>query len=296
MAMTEEEWRDAPLAVSRSINAVRRRREIVVYQARDWKKPTTTRQEITEFTAPAASRLRRAVDNTWCDWRGFWTLTYGVENMPTNGPEVKGHLRALWERLRRRGYLSEHAIIWWLEFQARGAAHIHAVTTGYIDKSWIADAWAEITGGNPRACSRVEGLRNPDAAGSYAAKYAAKRDQKVAPEWFANVGRWWGYVGRRPEEGDLPSWASARSRGRARTGERVGRPQLVPRRAAPTSQVGLDMALAVVRDAQTRPRRPRIRYYCTDHAVIFYGGEEEISQIWRILCPPSTSHDSIDPR
>ena len=281
--MDQLEWDSAPVAMPWAIRAVRRRREIVVFKPRDWKFSGEKRGAISEFSTGSASRLRRTVSNSWCDWRAMWTLTY--REAPTSGPEVKAHLRAFWERLRRRGYLKNHAIIWFLEFQQRGAAHVHCFTTGYVDKDWIAENWADITGGNPRACTRVEGMRNPDSAGAYAAKYSAKKEQKIAPDWFKDVGRWWGYIGKRPKEEDLPAWACTRSRGRARTGERVGRPRLIPRRGATTSREAATVAMTVVRAAQKPQERWHVGYYCTEHAIIFYGDESEIDQLWGILCP-----------
>jgi len=41
----------------------------------------------------------------------------------------------------------------------------------------------------------VEKLRKPEAAGAYAAKYAAKNYQKLVPEEYREVGRFWGKFG-----------------------------------------------------------------------------------------------------
>lgn len=265
-----------------TMKATRRRREIVVYCPREWQPAKAKRSEIKEFSGAAGSRLRRTIDNAWCTWRAMWTLTY--RDSPTTGPEVKAHLRALWERLRRRGYLRDNAIIWWMEFQARGAVHIHCLTTGYIDYKVIADMWADITGGDPRVCTRVEGLRNPEKAGAYAAKYAAKRDQKVAPDWFTDVGRWWGYVGKRPTRADVPTWARARPP--APEGARKGRSEwIVPRQGSylgwEAARSSATLAVAMI-DAR---EFAGARYFATENALIFYGSEYEIDKLWEIFQP-----------
>lgn len=276
----------------KTVTAIRRRREIVVFEKGTPLLMTSLipkRGIVTEFSKSSSARLRRTVNNTWCNWRAMWTMTY--RTTPEDGAQVKGDMRKLWERLRRKGYLEANAIIWWIEFQARGAAHIHCLTTGWLDKQWLATNWADITDGDARVCTRVEALRNPDAAGAYAAKYASKKEQKIAPDWFGPVGRWWGYVGTRPKIEQMPDWyasahadtrAQARSGARAPEGPRGAR--LVPRVAAPTTPEAVRLAIQVVRTAGDR----RQRCYATDYAVIFYGSELEINDIWEMLRCPST--------
>lgn len=132
--------------------------------------------------------------------------------------EGKVLVHALLQRLRRKG-VSQY--VWVREFTAKGAVHWHVfddfVTEAgsEVDKAesidwsvWFANRVREVTGnmvGLDRAyrlmaegdgkeflgCVRVEKLRD-DAAGRYAGKEGAKRFQKVAPESWAEGGRWWG--------------------------------------------------------------------------------------------------------
>jgi hypothetical protein len=147
-----------------------------------------------------ARRLRFTIDNFRYQMKVFVTLTYGA-TYPTEGRKVKNDWRAFTERLRRLGYFAKESIIWFIEFQSRGAPHFHFLATGWLSKVFVGQAWAEITGGNPAACSRVEGLKHPEAAGAYAAKYASKQDQKAVPENYRNVGRFWGVAGLARVEG-----------------------------------------------------------------------------------------------
>jgi hypothetical protein len=139
-------------------------------------------------------RLRFTIDNFMADFVAFVTLTYPA-CAPKSGLVVKAHFRALVERGRRAGLMKNQSWVWWLEFQERGAPHIHFLSTGWIGKQWIAQSWADVTGGDARVATRIEGLRTPAAAGAYAAKYASKQVQKVVPEEFIDVGRFWGVVG-----------------------------------------------------------------------------------------------------
>ncbi len=128
------------------------------------------------------------------------TLTY-PKTFPTDGRAVKKHMNALRERMRRMNWFTEHSLVWFIEFQDRGAPHIHLFSTGWVSKGWIANSWADITGGNPEACSRVETLRHARAAGEYARKYACKKEQKDVPHDFVSIGRMWGCWGPKFFEG-----------------------------------------------------------------------------------------------
>ncbi len=188
----------------------------------------------------------------------FVTLTYGSQ-WPTSGRRVKDDWRAFTERLRRLGYFMKESIIWFLEFQARGAPHFHFLATGWIPKSFVAEAWADITEGNARSCSRVEGLKHPEAAGAYAAKYAAKNEQKAVPLEYKDVGRFWGVAGL------------------ARTLAREGLP-VCPSLSAVLPRVGPGPALEKIFCLEMG-----IRVYETPIGWVIYGTEREIRRAWNWL-------------
>lgn len=126
--------------------------------------------------------------------RVMLTLTYPAE-YPVDGEVVKRHWSAFREWLIRRGI----AGLWFLEFQQRGAPHLHVFLTSPVYKRAVSDAWYRIVASGDerhhRVGTRIEWLRSKDSAARYASKYAYKVEQKDVPEGFENVGRFWGLFG-----------------------------------------------------------------------------------------------------
>jgi hypothetical protein len=122
------------------------------------------------------------------------TLTYPAE-FPCDGRLVKRHLTLMRKWLTYR----EIGAFWFLEFQRRGAPHFHLFVTGEVDKDELSSAWYKIVGSGDekhlRAGTNVERIRKPHAIAAYAAKYAAKVEQKSVPEGYEEVGRFWGTFG-----------------------------------------------------------------------------------------------------
>ena len=167
------------------------------------------RGRIVGFSAASARRLLFCARN-FPGLSVMLTLTYPGD-FPLDGRTVKNHWRRMRQWFSRRGNASG---LWFLEFQARGAPHFHVFMPSEVPKNDVAAAWYEIVGsGDIRhlwAGTRTEALRNPQAAGAYAAKYASKTVQKDVPEGFLDVGRFWGTWGhaRICEETVLP-WREA---------------------------------------------------------------------------------------
>lgn len=161
------------------------------------------RKEITEFSARSRQRLAFVACNTDATFRQMVCLTYPGE-YSNDGQEVKRHLKAFLQWLRR--YLNRgFSYLWFLEFQIRGAPHLHIVldvpwpTSGSDVKSWrrlISRRWYDIVGSGDerhlRAGTSVEKIRKPDGAKRYAVKYSMKMRQKIVPPAYQNVGRFWG--------------------------------------------------------------------------------------------------------
>jgi len=147
-------------------------------------------------------RLAFVANNTRVVFKTMVTLTYPGE-WSKDGKEVKKHLHAFLVWCRR--YFVSPSYLWFLEFQKRGAPHIHmlldsplpqltnARTKIYYD---VACQWYKIVGsGDLRhrtAGTRCERIRKPDGAARYCLKYAYKTKQKCVPEPYRNVGRFWG--------------------------------------------------------------------------------------------------------
>jgi hypothetical protein len=126
-------------------------------------------------------------------FRTFVHLTYPAD-FPRDGLVVKRHLKAFLQALRRLGM---RHYVWVLEFQERGAPHVHLlIDIGKeegLTKDWVAETWARVAGADKRAGTRVESVYSNEAV-SYLLNYLSqvKRYQKIVPEGFANVGRLWG--------------------------------------------------------------------------------------------------------
>lgn len=168
------------------------------------------RSAIKCFTANSARRMRRYLRECMSEYSTMVTLTYPCA-YPSDGKAVKEHLRRFlqeckreWERHAEKCGFDERlfSAFWFLEFQERGAPHFHIFLTWAPNHTWVARRWYEIVDSEDnrhlQAGTRTEYLRTGRAGTiSYASKYAAKMEQKIAPEGYENVGRFWGVCGRR---------------------------------------------------------------------------------------------------
>jgi len=218
---------------------------------------TTSRSKITGWNQGMGRRLRSYVENFRQDFTVLGTLTYPA-SYPKDGKLVKADWRAFIERLRRTGFLDRNAVVWVLEFQERGAPHFHFLATDFISKTWVAENWADITGGDRRSCSRMEAIKNRDSAGAYLAKYLGKDDQKAVPKGFANLGRMWGCVS-------------------AKTVDGIRR---VPVVVATTENVLPCDHADKVRHCEAAFG---VRASTTERGIVIYGSEEGISKTWLYL-------------
>ena len=156
--------------------------------------PISRRGQITEFSDKSRNRLLFCAFNARVEWLGFLTLTYPSE-FPTDGSIVRAHRNKFLIYLRRKYPFI--CYLWALEFQARGAPHIHLLVDQYIDLQWLSETWYHIVGSGDekhlRAGTQVEFVRGREHGASYLAKsYAAKKTQKQVPVEYLNVGRFWG--------------------------------------------------------------------------------------------------------
>jgi hypothetical protein len=124
-------------------------------------------------------------------------LTYPNE-WPENAEACKGHLKALYKRLKRM--YGPFSGFWRLGIQKRGAWHFHLLlfvphSFGKVKelRHFIASSWYEICGkrneGHLLAGTHVEEVRSWSRATSYMEKYVAKPEQ--FPE-RVETGRVWG--------------------------------------------------------------------------------------------------------
>lgn len=173
--------------------------------------PQTKRGKIVEFSRKSRKRmldLVHQIRNVNDHQLWFITLTY-PGHFTSTAKQVKDHLRALTERLRRK--YPTMGFIWRLELKRRlsGASqgyvvpHYHLVLFGVGAKhkflrEWLSEAWYEIVGSgdvdhlnagtNVRRCKSLQHVVN------YVSKYAAKCDDDY-DEFERSWGRRWGVRG-----------------------------------------------------------------------------------------------------
>jgi len=142
------------------------------------------------------------------NWQEIYVATVNGEPL-LGGRLLKAHLQAFRKRLARflkaRGVASWSAL-WFLEFQRRGAPHVHLMLFACklsepvrrALRNWCGVAWSSVVG-NPdklemgkhrRAGTQVARMKCKHFG--YAVKYATKTEQKDVPHYFCDVGRFWG--------------------------------------------------------------------------------------------------------
>ena len=160
-------------------------------------KVDNTRSDITEFSKASRQRLAFVAANSDVTFTSMLTLTYPRE-FPNDGRDVKRNLNHFLVMLRKK--VSSLEYLWFLEFQRRGAPHIHILVRGArvsrAMQHWTSETWYRICAtGDVRhlaAGTRLERIKKPNGARNYAVKYAHKMKQKCVPPNYRNVGRFWG--------------------------------------------------------------------------------------------------------
>lgn len=166
---------------------------------------TGVRGEIQELSQRSLYRVAFIAKNTDVRFYSLLTLTY-PRDFPTTGEESKLHLRQLLNHLTYEYTRLEY--LWFLEFQTkRMAPHYHVLlsclTPNVHMRDRLARTWAQIVSRETLEQEKVwkvhkhpktwEGIREKDGAVRYLVKYATKPEQKLVPENFSKVGRFWGH-------------------------------------------------------------------------------------------------------
>ena len=153
-----------------------------------------TRSEITELTRKSSEKMKFILRNSLCEFPCFITLTY-PSHFPRSGKVCKKHLNLFLTHLRKDYKGIKY--FWFMEFQERGAAHFHMFLSCVVPgKTYISPLWYRIVNsGDPKhlnAGTNVTVLKNTSDVVKYATSYAKKATQKMTPEDFICVGRFWG--------------------------------------------------------------------------------------------------------
>ncbi len=142
------------------------------------------------------------------NWQSVYVADENGE-LIQGGRVFKRHLDTFRKRLNRffnKNRIYHWAALWFLEFQQRGAPHVHLMIFDCImtretikyARAWVGRAWSKIVS-NPNANEAAKHARvgtqvarmKADHFG-YAVKYATKTEQKSVPDEFKAVGRFWG--------------------------------------------------------------------------------------------------------
>jgi hypothetical protein len=152
------------------------------------------RAPITDFTEKSRNKLKFTLRNALCDWTTMVTLTY-PSNYPRDGRVCKTHLNRFLTHIRSDYKGIKY--VWFMEFQERGAPHFHIFTTCALPgQTYVSPLWYHIVNSGDqshlKAGTQVKPLDDSKKALEYATSYANKATQKLTPEEFKNVGRFWG--------------------------------------------------------------------------------------------------------
>jgi hypothetical protein len=172
--------------------------------------------ELTRLNKKSRDYLAFVVNATGVQFNSMMVLTYGA-NYPRCGKQVKSDLNVMLNWVRR---VLKSEYLWFLEFQRRGAPHVHIlletdrVTSGL--RYDFAVQWANTVckrGAYPY-CDRGDksrrsvysdiirvhdhrkqwaSKRSGHGLVGYVTKYATKTEQKDVPPEFSNVGRFFGW-------------------------------------------------------------------------------------------------------
>lgn len=167
------------------------------------------RGEISAFSAASRRRLSRYIGN--CDAAYLYLGTLTVRDWSPDGSVFKQHLdrylvwfmraqkRAAEQRQPGSGAAKRSSVLWWLEFQERGAPHVHFLYTERVRWQEASAAWARAINDMSvqSTATRFEKIKDPQAMPAYIGKYAAKWEQKAVPAEYHKVGRFWGVRGSR---------------------------------------------------------------------------------------------------
>ena len=162
--------------------------------SREKGKRSGSRAAITELTKTSSNKMKFTLRNSLCPFEGFVTLTY-PRRYPRDGRTCKKHLNQFLNHLRKDYPGIKY--FWFMEFQERGAPHFHVFMSCLVPgKTYTSPLWYRIVNSKDsahlKAGTNVVRLRRSEDVVKYATSYAKKATQKMTPDDFSRVGRFWG--------------------------------------------------------------------------------------------------------
>ena len=187
--------------------------EVIRECVADTKRLPPERGKIKMQSKKSLLRLMFLMQATHVEFASMLTLTY-PRFYPLDGLIVKQDVAAVVQKLRRSGW----EYLWFLEFQKRGAPHVHILTdqraitprmrvdyglywtTRIALSDWFIALCPEeaynqevIKMAKFNTHYKTWGfMKSREGARNYVTKYASKERQKTVPPRYFNVGRFWG--------------------------------------------------------------------------------------------------------
>lgn len=194
------------------------------------RQPGGVRGEITQFSFSSSQRLEFLIRNSPEDFKYFLTLTYPAA-FPNDGRVVKRDLHTFLRWVQRMNECEKEPgvkwnirYVWVLEFQERGAPHIHLLVTDWprwcnplngmpcapddVFRSrgrnlkavpankMLSRRWYRTVGSrDPKhllAGTQLKAVKYQEGLPSYMGGYLKKSHQKEIPKGFSRAGRFWG--------------------------------------------------------------------------------------------------------
>jgi len=148
------------------------------------------RGKITYQSRKSFSLSKHYLRNMPDSFKWFMGLTF--PDIPKDGLTVKRAREVFFKRLRRAFPGIEY--FWIREWQRRGSAHFHIIVNVDVPESWVKANWFDIVG-DGYIDAMIHGAymeRIRTSVSRYMAKYMSKPYQKMPPEDYINIGRFWG--------------------------------------------------------------------------------------------------------
>ena len=172
------------------------------------------RGNVTEFSSQSRLRLFRLIARLKAPESKGYRSKVSFVTLTTQAilhPRVfKLYLFRLFRRLRKR--FPSTAVIWRLEYQQRGAPHVHCIlyNAPYIDKVKLQSVWGDIVG-EEQPFTRIELVRAYKNLMKYVGKYVGKTSaeggfnsvtysnqvENLSARELESAGRVWGVYNRR---------------------------------------------------------------------------------------------------
>jgi len=154
-------------------------------------KDKPNKNKIHDYNPRTAQRLGLHLSEYAHHYKWETTLTYPAD-FPCDGTKVRKHRKAIMRELRKQS-IREYTTV--LEFQERGAPHIHILHDRYIPFEWLAKTWFNVVDSGDIKHLQAGTCENPiideTLTRIYMASYARKKDQKLVPENYTDVGKFW---------------------------------------------------------------------------------------------------------